>query len=358
MAAITFSSAGATGHSAYHAATAVPPSFKAFRICRGERVRAGIANVSLDELTPGEVVLRSAYAGLNYKDALATTDHGNVIRHFPRVGGSDVTGVVVDSTDPRFRPGDAVMAYAGGLGVDEDGGFSEYVRLRAARVMPVPDGLDLLEAATLGVAGFTAALAVHLLQESGMRPEAGSVLVNGATGGVGSMAVDMLSRLGYRVSAMSGKVDHDDMLRRLGAAEVIRSGSIEDCAKPLERARWSGAIDSVGGTQLAWLTRTVQPRGVIASVGNAGGNELVTSVLPFILRGIRLIGVNVSFYGDLEATLWQRLATDLKPAHLGESAEIVALDQLPDRIGRMLAGLATGRTVVGFQRPHGIAFTD
>ncbi len=138
------------------------------------------------------------------------------------------------------------------------------------------------------------------------------------------------------------------MLRRLGAAEVIRSGSIENGAKPLERSRWSGAVDSVGGGQLAWLTRTVQPRGVIASVGNAGGNDLVTSVLPFILRGIRLIGVNVSFYGDLGVPLWQRLATDLKPAHLGKSAEVVALDQLPARIERMLAGRATGRTVVGF----------
>ncbi len=151
--------------------TAVPLSFKAFRIVRGERVQAGVTNVSLDELTPGEVVVRSAYAGLNYKDALATTDHGNVIRHFPRVGGSDVTGVVVASSDSRFRPGDAVMAYAGGLGVDEDGGFSEYVRLRAERVMPVPSGLNLLEAAALGVAGFTAALAIHLLQENGLKPE-------------------------------------------------------------------------------------------------------------------------------------------------------------------------------------------
>ncbi len=335
-------------HNAASSAT-VPPVFKAYRITRGDKVAASVANVSLNDLTPGEVVVRSAFAGLNYKDALATTDHGNVIRHFPRIGGSDVAGVVVASDDPRFRPGDAVMAYARGLGVEEDGGFSEYVRLRADRTLALPAGLTLFDAAALGVAGYTAALAVHLLEENGLTPGAGTVLVNGATGGVGSMAVEMLSGLGYRVSAMSSKPDKNDLLRRLGAVEVIRSSEAADSAKPLERSRWSGAIDSVGGSQLAWLTRTVQPRGVIASVGNAGGNELTTTVLPFILRGIRLVGVNVSFYDDLESGLWKRLGTDLKPARLRENTETIRLDQLPDRVRRMLAGQATGRTVVAFQ---------
>lgn len=331
-----------------NAAAAVPASFRAYQISRGDRVSAAITDVSLDTLTPGEVVVRSAYAGLNYKDALATTDQGKVIRHFPRIGGSDVSGVVVASDDVRFRPGDAVMAYARGLGVDEDGGFSQYVRLRAEHTLPLPNGLDLLEATALGVAGYTAALAVHLLLESGLEPAAGNVLVNGATGGVGSMAVEMLSGLGFRVSAMSSKADEDDMLLRLGAVEMIRSSSIENSGRPLERSRWIGAIDNVGGAQLAWLTRTLRPRGVIASVGNAGGSELATSVLPFILRGIRLLGVNVSYYGELETLLWQRLATDLKPARLRHNTKLIALDQLPDRIQQMLSGQSTGRSVVAF----------
>ncbi|WP_244119291.1 alcohol dehydrogenase catalytic domain-containing protein [Burkholderia gladioli] len=234
--------------------------------------------MSLDDLTPGDVVVRTAYAGLNYKDALATTNHGKVIRHFPRIGGSDLAGLVVSSGDPRFRPGDAVMAYAGGLGVDEDGGFSEYVRLQASRAKPVPANLSLLEAAALGVAGATAALAINLLEESGLKPGTDNVLISGATGGVGTIGIEMLSALGYEVTAMTSKPDHDDFLRKLGAAEVMRASTVTDGGRPLERPLWSGAIDNVGAHVLPWMIRTVRERGAIASIGNAGGNTLNTSV--------------------------------------------------------------------------------
>jgi acrylyl-CoA reductase (NADPH) len=327
--------------------TSIPPSFKAWRITHNQRVEAAVADVSLDDLTPGDVVVRTAYAGLNYKDALATTNHGKVIRHFPRIGGSDLAGVVISSADPRFAPGDAVMAYAGGLGVDEDGGFSEYVRLRASRVRSVPANLSLLEAAALGVAGTTAALAIHLLEENGLRPGTGNVLISGATGGVGTIGIEMLSALGYDVTAMTSKPHHDDLLRQLGAAEVIRTTAVTDGSRPLERPVWSGAIDNVGADVLPWMIRTVRERGTIASIGNAGGNTLKTSVLPFILRGVRLIGVNLSAYTDMEDRLLERLSTDLRPRLLTRSAHVISLDELPENIDRMLTGQTVGRIVVG-----------
>lgn len=333
-----------------HQNTAVPPSFKAWRITHGQQVEAAVANVSLEDLTPGEVVVRTCYAGLNYKDALATTNHGKVIRHFPRIGGSDLAGLVVWSEDPRFAPGDAVMAYAGGLGVDEDGGFSEYVRLKSSRVKPVPANLSLLEAAALGVAGATAGLAIHLLEESGLRPDAGKVLISGATGGVGTIGIEMLAATGYEVTAMTSKPDHDDFLRRLGAADVISTTTVTDGSRPLERELWSAAIDNIGAGVLPWLTRTVRERGAIASIGNAGGNALNTSVLPFILRGIRVVGINLTAYTDIEDRLWQRISTDLRPRLLAESTHVISLDELPENIDRMLAGRSTSRIVVGLRR--------
>jgi len=325
-----------------------PSTFKAFRITRTDRVESGLTQASLDQLSPGDVVIRTAYAGINYKDALATTEHGKVIRQFPRIGGSDASGWVVHSTHPAFKAGDPVVVYARGLGVDHDGGFAEYMRVPGDWLLPLPSGLTLLEAAALGIAGFTAALAVHLLQENGVRPEQGQVLVNGASGAVAGMAIEMLARLGYPVVAMSGKSHARERLLQLGAAEVVSADQFEDAGKPLASARWSAVVDSVGGQGLDWLLRTVKPRGVVASIGNAGGNEFSTNVLPFILRGVRLIGVNVTFYLDIETQIWQRLANDLKPAGLAENVGQISLEQLPHHIQRMLQAQTSGRTVVVF----------
>lgn len=293
-------------------------------------------------------MIRARYAALNYKDALATTDHGGVIRNFPRVGGSDVSGHVLSSDDPRWQPGDSVLAYAQGLGVDHDGGFSEYVRVRPDQLVALPPELDLLSGASLGVAGFTAALTVHLLQENGLQPEQGDVWVNGATGGVGCMAIAMLAASGYRVVAMSSKAEHADWLLRQGAAEVVGRGELTSSSALLAKARGSAAIDSIGGDALDGLLRSMQPRGIVASVGNVSGNALHTNVLPFILRGVRLIGINLSAYRDLEPMLWRRLATDLRPDRLNENTRLLALDELPAAIGQMLNAQTVGRTLVDY----------
>lgn len=326
----------------------VPPRFKAFRITKEAKVESSVTNVALDDLTPGEVVVRTAFAGLNYKDALATTDHGRVIRKFPRIGGIDLTGVVISSTDSKLRPGDQVMALGHGLGVDEDGGFSEYARLRATQTLALPKGLTAYEASIIGVAGYTAALCIHLLEEARVTPSSGEVVVNGATGGVSLMAIEMLNALGYSVVAVSSKADADAQLHKLGAASVMRSQSIPESTRPLETARWAGAIDVVGNKQLAWIIRTTKSRGAIACVGNAGGNELTTTVLPFIIRGIKMLGADSNSYDDIAPTLWARLGTDLKPKHLHEYAHKLTLDDLPARIQQMLAGKTTGRAVVAF----------
>jgi acrylyl-CoA reductase (NADPH) len=332
------------------AAQAEDKSFRAFRITSEDRVKSGITRLNLKDLSNGQVVIRTAYAGVNYKDALATTERGNVIRNFPRVGGSDASGWVVSSEDPAFKPGDEVLVYARGIGVDHDGGFSEFIRVPADWVIPLPAGLTLFEAAALGIAGFTAGLTVHLLQENGVKPGDGKVLVNGATGGVATMAIDMLSQRGYQVVAMTAKMDRAESLKQLGAIDVISPAAFSDSGKPLASALWSAALDSIGGQHLSWLVRTVAPRGVVASIGNVSGSAFSTSVLPFILRGVRLIGINVSVYLDIEQRLWERLSTDLKPRHLSANVQLISLDQLADHLESMLAAKTSGRTVVDFKR--------
>lgn len=310
-----------------------------------------LVETAVDELDAGEVVLKAAYSSVNYKDALAATGAGKVIRRFPCIGGIDVAGVVASSTDSRFKQGDEVICTGYDLGVARDGGFAEYARLPADWVVPLPANLSLYEAMALGTAGFTAALGIHLMEQNDLKPENGKVLVNGATGGVASLAVDMLAKLGYAVTAMTGKDSEHEYLKALGAAEVISRNTLElDMGKtqrPLEKALWAGAMDSVGGEQLAWLTRTMQPHGVIASFGNAGGIELKTTVLPFILRGIRLLGVDSANTGmPLRRAVWARLATDLKPRHLDQIAHSITLEQLPETFDLMLKGQTRGRAVV------------
>ncbi|HEX9180277.1 MAG TPA: acryloyl-CoA reductase, partial [Burkholderiales bacterium] len=266
--------------------------FQAYRIFSEDgKTVAHMARMALDELDPGEVVIRAAFSSVNYKDALAATGAGKVIRRFPCNGGIDAAGIVISSTDPRFRAGDEVICTSFDMGVSHDGGFSEVLRVPAAWVVPLPAGLSLYESMCLGTAGYTAALGLELMEQNGLTPAAGKVVVTGATGGVSSLAIDMLAQKGYHVVAVTGKDTGHDYLKQLGAKEVLARGSIDWArTRPMEKALWAGAVDSVGGEQLAWLIRTMQQDGVIASIGNAGGVEFKATVLPFILRGVRLLG--------------------------------------------------------------------
>lgn len=323
--------------------------FRAFRIHADRSdYRAGIETLTLDDLTPGEVVIDVAYSAVNYKDALAGTGRGRILRKSPLVGGIDLAGRVLESTDPQFGPGDAVLVTGCGLSEVRDGGYAELARVPAEFVIPMPAGLTSREAMVIGTAGFTAALAIQRMEDNRQNPNAGPVAVTGATGGVGSFAVDMLSAKGYPVTAISGKSEAADYLRRLGASEVLDRRSIELGNRPLEKVLWGGAVDNVGGELLGWLTRTVAPWGSIASIGLAGGTDLNTTVMPFILRGVSLLGVDsVECPPDLRRQLWSRIAGDLRPRHLEEIAsDVVELDGLPEVFERMLAGEIHGRVVV------------
>lgn len=324
-------------------------NFKAYRVFNDDsKIQGRIIGLTLSDLMPGEVVFRNAYSSVNYKDALAATGAGGkVIRKYPLVGGIDAAGVVMSSTDARFKAGDEVICTSYDFGVAHDGGFAQVCRVPADWVVPLPQGLSLLEAMTLGTAGYTAGLAVELLELNGLAPGNGKVLVNGATGGVASLAIDMLAGKGYAVTAITGKDSEHAFLQTLGAQEVLARGAIDMGARPLEKSQWAAAFDSVGGDQLSWLTRSMNQNGLIASFGNAGGIELKTNVLPFILRGVRLIGVDSAATPmPLRRYVWQRLASDLKPRHLSQIANIITLDDLGAYFDKMLKGAIRGRAVV------------
>lgn len=323
--------------------------FSAYRILEENGKSQGrFVELSLDDLDPGEVVIRTHYSSVNYKDALAATGAGKVVRRFPCVGGVDASGVVESSTDARFKSGDEVLLTGYGMGVDHDGGYAEFVRAPADWVVPLPQGLSLFDAMALGTAGFTAALAIHRLEQNELAPEKGRVIVTGATGGVGSLAIQMLSQLGYQVTAMTGKASEHDYLRSLGASEILPRGDIDlHSGRALEKAQWAGAMDAVGGDTLAWLTRSMQQDGAIASFGNAGGVELHTTVFPFILRGVKLLGVDSAATAmPLRREIWRRLAGDLRPQRLDLATRTVPFDGLPEIFDSLSHGMARGRTVV------------
>ena len=326
----------------------VPATFRAFRIHSDGGHRAGIEPISLDDLSPGEVVVRAAYSSVNYKDALAGTGSGKILRRFPLVGGIDVAGHVLASTDPRFKEGDAVLCTGSGLSETRDGGYSEVVRLPAEWTIPLPAGLSLREAMILGTAGFTAGLSLLRMEMNGQVPSMGPVVVTGATGGVGSLALDILTRAGYEAHAISGKAEYAGFLRGLGATEVFPRDTLDSATRPLDNARWAGAIDNVGDPALAALTRVIQPYGNIASCGLAGGHGLATTVMPFIIRGVSLLGIaSAGTARGQREQVWERLAGPWKPAHLDAiCTREAALDQLPDVFPAMLAGRSFGRTVV------------
>lgn len=296
----------------------------------------------------GDVLIRAEFSSVNYKDALAATGAGRIMKRLPLTGGIDVAGRVAASRDGRFREGDAVLVTGYGLGVETDGGYAEYVRVPADWAVPLPAGLTAYQAMALGTAGFTAGLAVQRLEENGLRPDGGPVVVTGATGGVGSLAIDMLAGRGYEVVAVSGKADRAGYLRGLGAARVLDRKTLEMGARPLEKSQWAGAVDTLGGDMLAWLTRTMAYRGAIAACGLAAGTDLHTTVMPFILRGVSLLGIDsVQCPMAQRLQVWARLAGDLKPRHLeSDIGRTVDLDALPGVFQGFLDGTVTGRTVV------------
>ena len=323
--------------------------FTAFRIHEIEKkIVARFEEIGLDDLSPGEVVIKTQYSSVNYKDALAATGRGKILRRFPLVGGIDVAGTVASSSDRRYRKGDKVLVTGCGLGEDHDGGYAEYARVKGEWVIPCPKGFTPESAMRIGTAGFTAALAVHRMEHNGTHPKGGPVVVTGATGGVGSVAVNMLARRGYEVVAVTGKTGSADYLKKLGASGILLRSEIDYGSRPLERAQWQGAIDNVGGDMLAWLTRTVNWWGNIASIGLAGSHELRTTVMPFILRGVNLLGINsMATPRKLRLQVWGRIAKDLKPPKLGLiAAETVAFDQLPQVFSKVLDGRHQGRIVV------------
>lgn len=325
-------------------------SFKAFRIHSedGRTIEARLENLQLDDLSAGDVVIRGAYSSINYKDALAATGKGKILRKYPLVGGVDIAGTVVSSADERISVGDEVVVTGSGLSETLDGGFAEYARVEGESVTRLPDGLSTRDAMGIGTAGFTAALAIHRMERNGQQPDLGPIAVNGATGGVGSMAIDMLSGLGYQVSALTSKVTAEAYLKTLGAVEILNFKDIDFGSRPLEKAIWGGAIDSLGGEVLGWFTRTTRPGGNIASIGLAAGIELSTTVMPFILRGVNLLGINsVEISRAERLAVWDRIASDLRPAHLAQIANReVTLDELPDSFDEYIAGNVTGRTIV------------
>ena len=324
--------------------------FKAFVIDQDEnrKVVSRMGTLGVEQLDAGEVTIRVHYSSINYKDALAATGAGKIIRRFPCVGGIDLCGEVVESADVRFKPGDKVIATSFDIGVAHHGGYAEYARVPAGWVVPLPAGLDLFEAMALGTAGFTAALGIVRMEDNGLAPANGPVIVTGATGGVGALAIDMLAQLGYHVVALTGKEAETDYLKMLGATEILLRSTIDfDKVRPLEAARWAGAVDNVGGQILHWVLATMKQGGTVASIGNAASFNIDTTVFPFILRGVSLLGVDSGYMGfPTRLRVWERLATDLKPRHLAAITRTIDFDALPGAFDDFIHGRVKGRTVV------------
>ncbi|MDE2248626.1 MAG: YhdH/YhfP family quinone oxidoreductase [Xanthomonadaceae bacterium] len=324
-------------------------TFRAFRIHHDDAGhRAGIEPITADALSPGELLVKVAYSSVNYKDALAGTGKGRILRHYPLNGGIDVAGQVVASTDPAFKEGDPVLCTGSGLSETRDGGYAEYARLESRWAVALPRGLSLRESMILGTAGFTAALALLRMRDNRQTPELGPIAVTGASGGVGMLAIDIFTRAGYAVHAISGKADHFDWLHSLGAAACIDRRQLVFSGKPMDSVRFGGALDNVGGSMLAGLLPLISPYGNVAICGNAGGIEFHSTVMPFIIRGASLLGIaSAGTARDIREEIWRRLANEWKPAHLERIAtREIGLDELPQTFSRMLAGDSFGRTVV------------
>jgi putative YhdH/YhfP family quinone oxidoreductase len=329
--------------------TKLPETFKAFRINNdAEGYRSGIENISIDDLSEGDVIIRGEWSGINYKDALAATGKGKILRTYPLVGGIDVAGEVVSSDNERFSPGDKVLVTGCHLSEKRDGGYTQYLRLNSKDVVPIPDGLTTREVMGIGTAGFTAAISLYRMEALGQTPEAGPIVVTGASGGVGSFAIDILTHAGYEVHAITGKIDQFDYLEELGARQCISRHDLHWGQQPLERVRWAGCIDNVGGDTLAGISRVIDLWGNIAVCGMAGGIGLNATNLPLILRGVSLIGIssNNTPY-NLREILWGRLANEWRPPHLDSIiSKEVSLDTLGEAFDVLMKGDSLGRTVV------------
>lgn len=324
-------------------------AFNAFRIHTGKEFeRAGIESMQLDDLSNGDVVIRVQYSGVNYKDALAGTGKGKILRASPLNGGIDLAGVVVSSAAEEIKPDQAVLVNGSGLSEVHDGGYSQYARVPADWVVPMPAALNTRKAMIIGTAGFTAALAIQRLQDNHQQPGQGPILVTGATGGVGSFAIMLLSQLGYEVVALTRKVEEGEYLQSLGADSVLNFDQVVQDNAPLHKGRWGGAIDNVGGATLAWLTKTVKPWGNIVSIGMAGGMQVETTTMPFILRGVSLLGVTSSACPqELRRQIWQRLGGELYPNKLEQiCSDEISLEQLPNAFDKLLNGTIRGRQIV------------
>jgi len=323
--------------------------FRAYRIDQEDgRIVAGFKRLTIDDLSPGEVVVKVSHSTINYKDALAATGAGRILRSFPLVGGIDLAGTVVSSESADFREGDAVLVNGCGLSETRDGGYAEFARVPADAVVPIPEGMSAAEAMQLGTAGYTAALAIHRMEQNGQLPENGPVVVTGATGGVGSIAIDMLHSRGYEAVALTGKAAQSDYLKGIGARRVLLREELDLGKRPMEKAQWAGGIDNLGGDVLTWLTRTVDYGGNIASIGLAASHELHTTVLPFILRAVCLLGINsVDTPRALRLQVWKRIGGDLRPRHLDKiAANTISFDELPAAFQAFVDGKVIGRTVV------------
>ena len=324
-------------------------SFRAYRTDRQDKkILADFCTMSIDELTEGDVVIKVSHSTINYKDALAATGAGRILRKYPLNGGIDLAGTVVSSEDKRFDEGDVVLVNGCGLSETVDGGYAEYARVAGDSVVPVPEGMTAAQAMQIGTAGYTAALAIHRLEQNGQLPENGPVVVTGASGGVGSLAIDMLDARGYEAVAVTGKAEQADYLRSIGARSIELRQDIDLGSRGLQTARWAGAIDNLGGEILAWLTRTVDYGGNIASIGLAQSHELNTTVLPFILRAVCLLGINsVETPRDVRLKVWSRIGGDMRPRHLDKiSSRTIAFADLPGAFQALVDGKISGRTLV------------
>ncbi|MDH5579737.1 MAG: acryloyl-CoA reductase [Betaproteobacteria bacterium] len=324
--------------------------FKAYKLTQvGDKIRAEFVECTLDDLDPGEVVVRVAYSDVNYKDALAATGKGKILMRPSCIGGIDLSGTVVSSDDARFAKGDAVLAVGHQIGVKHHGGYAEYARIPADWAVKLPKGMTLWEAMAYGTAGYTAGLAIVRMEHNGLKPANGPVVVDGATGGVGSIAVAALAKLGYAVTALTGKESESGWLKQLGAKDVLLRQSL-DLAKirPLDKATWAGAVDNLGGEVLAWMASTMKLNGVMAAIGLAASPGLSTTVLPFILRGVSLLGINSTDCPtpELEREVWRRLATDMRPPMLKEMARTVPFAELPKVFDDFINAKVTRRVVI------------
>jgi NADPH2:quinone reductase len=337
----------------YQQSTEIPEKFTGFRIHQqfaGDKksISATFEQIALADLTEGEVTIKVAYSGVNYKDALAATGQGRILRKYPLVAGIDLSGVIVSTTDNRFSVGDRVLVCGGQLSELYDGGYAEYARVKASSVVKLPEGMGLRSVMAIGTAGYTAAIAIQRMQDNGQVIDTGPIIVTGATGGVGSFAINMLANIGFEVVALTAKPDQGQYLAALGAANVLNRHDLDMGNKPLEKAIWGGAIDTLGGETLAWLTRTTQVWGNIAAVGLANGVKFDTTVMPFILRGVSLLGINsVEMPESVRTRAWHRIATDLKPSCVDLIApQTIDFADLPSVFSSYMQGTITGRTVV------------